>query len=174
MRLVPESLYRMIMKNSTQETHLDTLENQANNVEHTKKLPDDVKALLLQDLLRQISDKHEAIVKTPIPVENTKEKKDNEVIGIKEYLGPNYGTMRMQNIINFMESNAIKVDKLTSQVVLNENVLPGTNVHSPVLGFARAKFNFARAVGKIGQIWAKSGKIGQNRAKWGINERNTL
>jgi len=119
LRLIPESLYKIIMDKEKESKNLQTkLKTTANS----KEMADDIKALLVQDLLRQIHQTDQKAQNTPILVQNVQEKTDSnaEPEFSTELLSP-----RGLRIFNFLKSNGMQINN--KEVMLDNLVVPTSN-----------------------------------------------
>jgi len=132
MRIVPDSLYKVLMSR-TSDPQVENLEENVTVLKNEKKYPDDVKILMIQDAIRRLYDKQTELEKKPILVENISKqdeiKTENKRIGIKKFIGNQIVTKRTENILDFLESTGVSVDEKTLEIYLKDNNLPGTNAN---------------------------------------------
>jgi len=132
MRIVPDSLYKVLMKR-TSDPQVENLEENVTVLKNEKKYPDDVKILMIQDAIRRLYDKQTELEKKPILVENISKqdeiKTESKRIGIKKFIGNQIVTKRTENILDFLESAGVSVDENTLEIYLKDNNVPGTNAN---------------------------------------------
>ena len=113
-RLIPDSLYRLLLDKDKESQSLNKKVNSTANSKH-----DDVKTLLVQDLIRQMHESQQKAESTPILVKNIQENSTpvtQDADFSTEFLSP-----RGLSIYNFLKSNGMRMDSNTKEVVL-ENV----------------------------------------------------
>jgi len=121
-RLIPDSLYKLLMDKDKESRSLNKKVNSTTNSKH---LADDVKTLLVQDLIRQMHESEQRAESTPILVKNIQEKSipvTQDTDFSTEFLSP-----RGLLIYNFLKSNGMRIDSSTKEVVLENVRLSASN-----------------------------------------------
>nr|DAC81373.1 TPA_asm: hypothetical protein [Orchesella springtail adintovirus] len=129
-KLVPESLYRQLMKPSDEEGHEVRLEHKRDSILN-QNIPDDIKVLLYSNAARDLQLKRSRRRQKPILVKNidTEKAVDTPKISLASLLNNKKG----MDLNNFLNQNKITHND-QMEIVINGSVVPNTSYPMMIKG----------------------------------------